>query len=121
MTGTVYDAIIKDLFLDAEHYYFNTTTDLLSALLSHKIDAAVEDEEVLYESKMNNPEITIIGEPVSEMPIAFAFPKNEKGNLLLRQMNEFITEVREGGMLDELKEKWADYESGPEMKDYTTL
>ena len=121
MTGTVYDAIIKDLFPDAEHYYFNTTTDLLSALLSHKIDAAVEDEEVLYESKMNNPEITIIGEPVSEMPIAFAFPKNEKGNLLLRQMNEFITEAREGGMLDELKEKWADYESGPEMKDYTTL
>ena len=121
MTGTIYDAIVKERFPDAEHYYFNTTTDLLSALLSHKIDAAVEDENVLNDSQKSSPEIILIGEPLSETPIAFAFPKNEKGDRLLEQMDKFIIEARESGKLKELEEKWENADDDVKMPDITKL
>ena len=121
VTGTIYDAIVKEEFPDAEYYYFNTNTDLCSALLSHKVDAIAQDENVLRESIKSNPEITMIGKPLIEIPIAFAFPKNEEGDQLLKQMNDFLMEERENGTLNELEEKWTKFDETTEVLHYTKL
>lgn len=121
VTGTIYDAIVKEEFPDAEYYYFNTITDLCSALLSHKVDAIAQDENVLRESIKSNPEITMIGKPLIEIPIAFAFPKNEEGDQLLKQMNDFLMEERENGTLNELEEKWTNFDETTEVLHYTKL
>ena len=92
MTGTIYDAIVKERFPEAEYQYFNTVTDLSSALLSHKVDAIVDDENLLNEIRRSNPEIVLIGDPISWVYIGFAYAKNEKGNMLRQQMNAFLAD-----------------------------
>ena len=119
MTGTIYDAIVKKRFPEAEYHYFNTVTDLSSALLSHKVDAIIEDENLLNEIHRSNPEIVMIGDPVSSVYIGFAYGKNEKGNTLRKQMNEFLAKAKNDGLLDQLEEKWVNYNTDTEMIDYS--
>ena len=121
MTGTIYDAIVKERFPEAEYQYFNTVTDLSSALLSHKVDAIVDDENLLNEIRRSNPEIVLIGDPISWVYIGFAYAKNEKGNMLRQQMNAFLAEARNSGLLDELEEKWKNYDANTAMIDYASL
>ncbi len=121
MTGTIYDAIIKERFPEAERQYYNTFTDLSSALLSHKVDALAEDENLINGVQRNNPGIVIIGEPITEVYIGFAFAKNDKGKTLHEQMNSFLSEMRNNGVLKELEEKWRNYDDNTEMFDYETL
>lgn len=120
-TGTVYDAASKETFPDSRFFYYNSNSDLTMALLNDKIDGFACDDTVINEIMKENPEIGCIDEPIESYNVAFAISKNERGEILTEQINETLKELRESGKLDELYNKWMNYDSDTEFYDISTL
>ena len=119
--GTIYDSITKKLFPDAEYLYFNSDADLTVALKGNKIDGFAGDDTIITEIVNENPEIVKIGEHISSIDTCFVFAKNEKGEQLAQMMNVLMQELRESGELDQLYEKWLNYNSNTETYDTSKL
>jgi polar amino acid transport system substrate-binding protein len=121
LTGSVYDVISKQLISEADFAYFNTISDLVSALHSDKIDAFAIDEYVIREVLARSPDLGYIKEEILSIDTALLFAKDDKGNLLLNQFNEFLTKAEKSGLRQELEDKWKNYDSHTVMADYTEL
>jgi len=119
--GTIYDGLTKRLFPDAVYYYYNNNTDLTAALKGHKIDGFVGDDAIIDEIARENPEVMKIGEHVTSFDVGLVFAKNEKGQKLSEMMNVLLKELKESGQMDELYQKWLNYDSDTGMMDITKL
>lgn len=54
-----------------------------------------------------NPDLTYIEEPISEiMEAAAAFPKTKRGRKLCDQYSEFLRSIKENGVYDEIQNTW---------------
>ena len=107
-TGTTFDEIVKQRLPDVTFSYFMTYTDMIAALQSGKIDAFACDEPVLRSIMRENSQVAMIPENLNTFDFAYIFRKDKKGAVLCDQMSEFIREMRDGGALSELDEKWFD-------------
>ncbi|MBQ3295331.1 MAG: transporter substrate-binding domain-containing protein [Erysipelotrichaceae bacterium] len=119
--GTIYDGLTKRLFPDAEYFYYNNNTDLTAALKGHKIDGFVADDAIIDEIIRENPEVMKIGEHVTSFDVGLVFAKNDKGKKLSEMMNVLLKELKDSGQMDELYNKWLNYDSNTEMLDIDKL
>lgn len=83
--------------------YYSSSADLILALRSGKIDAAVLNEAVGQLAINRTGDIAFFPEPVSEKEQGVAFPKGSK---LHAAWNEIIQRMREDGTADALWDKW---------------
>ena len=120
-TGTVYDAPTNERFPDSKFEYYSNSADLLEALRSGKIDAYASDYNLVREIVTDNPDIGYIPEVFIKQLPAFAFSKKEKGEKLMKQMNEFLSTIEESGLRQKLYNRWFEYYEDAEMADYSTL
>lgn len=110
-TGTIFDELIAKYFPNSEI----VTEDLLSALtidlLTDKIKGFLFDKPIAeYLSLKYSWRLAYFDlEDLTEYKNGFAFQKNEEGNVLLKEFNEFIKTLN----LTQIYKKWivADYES----------
>ena len=119
--GTIYDSISKKLFPNAQYLYFNNDADLTAALKGKKIDGFAGDDVIITEIVNQNPEVTKIGEHISAIEVCLVFAKNEKGEELAKMMNVLIQELKDSGELDELYNKWLNYDSNTKSYDIDQL
>ena len=112
MTGSNFEPASFKYFPDAEYIYYDSQSDLITALVANKIDCFLADEPLAAMAHSEQPEIDYLREPVEDDDYHFGFQKGTERSILLQgQFNEFLAKCRTDGKLDELKHKWID---GPE-------
>lgn len=121
LTGTIYDGITKNVLHEADYQYYSTITDLTSALLANKIEAFAEDESILKEIMKQNDDVGIIPQEISSVEVGVIFAKNEHGQKLRKEFNEYLSKVQASGLDKELYDKWENYTDDTTMIDYESL
>ncbi len=105
-TGSIFDKMIAEVMPDAKIAYFSTFTDEINALKAKKIDGICGTESTIRELMKQNGDISLTKDSMGEFGTCFLFPKNEKGEVLVGQMDAFITGLEESGELAHLHEVW---------------
>ncbi len=120
--GTVFDVFLKESIPDVQIEYFNTFTDEISALKSHKIDGVATLDIVINQLLLEDDSLAVVDGTIGAVPLGFVYPKNDKGKLLADQMSEFLAGMEKRGELEKLREVWdGDDESLKIVPDYSSL
>ena len=115
-TGSVQAIQVRERFPDADIFYYDSSTDMLAALRTGKIDAYADGEILVRYIMPENPDLTYLKEYISgTMQICAIFPKSEKGKALCDEFNSFLRQIKESGEYDELLETWL----GPDKEKMT--
>ena len=110
-TAVLYEELIRDRVPKTAFQYYTMPNDLILALTSGKIDAYLIEEVSFGVQKKNHPELTTIEEPAGYINATCIIGNNSKKDRILRELNEFIRESHENGMLAELYDYWiADFD-----------
>lgn len=105
-TGSVHYDMVKKAIPDAEISYFDTLANIINAVEANKIDAFALDEPVILNIEREKPNITHIDESLGNIDNAFIFAKNDYGNKLRDEFNEFMSRIKSDGTLKEIRSIW---------------
>ena len=104
LLGSVHDAYATEHFPQATILEYKSPSDLLLAVRSGKIDAAIYTRETLQEMLRDDPDLGLLGGNLESYPIATGF---RKGNSQLReQFNAFLATIRKNGVYDDMVQRW---------------
>lgn len=104
MTGTVYDAFVAGKYPQAKISRYNNTSDIVIAIQTGKIDAAVMDLSSARVLLKNNQDIGILSDNVLSMQYGIGFNKNNPG--LRQEFNSYLTKARGDGSYDAMYQRW---------------
>ncbi len=102
-TGSIADILVSSVIPDVTFSYFNNRIDQVEALKSGKVEAAPFDEPVAILAAALNPGLAVLPERVVEDHYGVALQKDSP---LTSQVNAAIAQLRESGILEQMKEKW---------------
>ena len=105
-TGTSYGPMLESNFPDSKISYYNSTTDLVTALTSGKIVSFPIDEPVIRYIMGENEKITYIQEYLEPFEFGCVFQKGDEGQKLRDEFNEFLSLLQTEGTLDEIQNIW---------------
>ena len=120
LLGSVFDSVSHTVLPDANYLYYKSYGDLVSALKTGKIDAFPTDYLDSLDMTAENEGLGYIDEALFPQEIAFMFNKDENGDKLRNQVNEFIKEAEKSGLKEELFHKW-EKDINADMYDYDKL
>ena len=104
-TGSVQAIQTRERFPDADLFYYDTSTDMLTALRTGKIYACAEADALVRYMMGENPDLICLEEYLKGgMQACAIFPKSEKGRALCDEFNDFLRQIKESGEYDEIKE-----------------
>ena len=107
MTGSAFEPTTMEKFPDSEYLYFNTYSDLNTALLEKRIDGYVADGPTAKATHTENADISYIDKPLAADSYYFMFSKTEaRSQTLLKQFNEMLAEMTSDGTLAKLQDIW---------------
>ena len=106
VTGSLYGGYSKEQFPNAKIKEFNNFSDVLVALKQGKVDGIMLDKPNFNSVARTDNSLKCITVPAYSVEIGFGFQKNDGGDALQVQMNEFLQELKENGRIDELIDKW---------------
>ena len=110
-TGSNFEPVTLEFYPDAEYFYYDSTSDLITALKTDKIDCFLEDEPVAAVIHGEQPDVDYIRQPLIDDDYSFCFQKDTpRSEMLQGQFNEYIARLKSEGKLDELKYKWTEGE-----------
>lgn len=110
-TAVLYEELIQDRVPDSTIQYYTMPNDMILALTSGKVDAYLIEEVSFGVQKKNHPELEVIEEPAGYISATCIIGENERQDELLSQLNQFIADSWENGLLDELYDYWiADFD-----------
>lgn len=108
LTGSNFPDVVKNVFPDAQQFYYDNVSDELLGLKSNKVDAVVIDEPVARNIVIEDSEIVIADGYLEEVDFAYAFQKNDEGKALSDDVSSFIRDLKANGDLKRLQDKWLD-------------
>lgn len=85
-TGSICDVAAQKQWPDVELQYYDSTANLLMALSQNKIGAFITDEPVARQTELTMGTVTMIPEYLMPDQYGFAFPKNDSGDKLKRNL-----------------------------------
>ncbi len=106
VTGSLYGGYSRELFPDAKIDEFNNFADVLMALKQGKVDGTMLDRPNFNAISRTESGLSCTTVPDYSVEIGFGFQKNDGGNELRAQMDEFLAKLRTEGKLDEMIETW---------------
>ncbi len=107
LTGSVQAIQAQERFPDAEFFYYDNRSDVVSALRSKKIDAFADSDAILMYMMAENPDITYIPEKLTQgMKAGAIFSKTKKGKALCDEYSKFLLKLKEDGTYDKILDKW---------------
>ncbi|MBQ7216609.1 MAG: transporter substrate-binding domain-containing protein, partial [Synergistaceae bacterium] len=121
-TGTICDQITARFLPTAELVYFDTQTDLVTALKTNKADAICTDIPIAKYMMSEYSNMAMLGEALTEDHLAPIFAKTEAGRKLCGKFTEFTKAAWENGTIQELESIWfGSDDSRRILKDYSNL
>ena len=110
-TAVLYEELIQDRVPDSTIQYYTMPNDMILALTSGKVDAYLIEEVSYGVQKKNHPELDVLEEPAGYLNATCIIGNNERQDVLLAELNEFIAESHANGLLAELYDYWiADFD-----------
>ncbi len=105
-TGTPQDQIVQDNISDAKLQYYNNVSDLTLALKTKKVDFIVLSTVNYYGLVQQNPEFGYLDISLKTYDVGTIFPKNENGEALRKQFNQYIAKIKESKELEKIQNQW---------------
>ncbi|MBQ3920401.1 MAG: ABC transporter permease subunit, partial [Oscillospiraceae bacterium] len=105
-TGTVFDEMVKENIPGAEISYYNSYTDLLSALKAGLIDGFAGDEPMVKYMMTEDGSVGYLSDYMDSYSFAFAFSKDDDGEKLCDEFSEYIRKIRSDGTLQKIDQTW---------------
>lgn len=122
LTGSVYDDYTKEMFPEAERSYYTLMSDLILAVDQEKIDGYMTENIYVAAAQWEGAKIESLAETLDQTHAGFIFRKDDPGSLVLRtQLNDFIAEAKQSGLLAQLNEKWFGAAEPEEHPDFDAL
>ncbi|MCR5761148.1 MAG: transporter substrate-binding domain-containing protein [Sphaerochaetaceae bacterium] len=119
-TAVLYEELIMDRVPNTTFQYYTMPTDMIQALKSGKIAAYLVEGVGYYVHKANHPELETFKEIPGYISASNIIGNNERTERLLSEMNEFIANGYENGLLGddgELYQYWiADFDPETDTK-----
>lgn len=109
MIGSVAENIAIEKFPNAEIVYFNENMDAVAALKAGQIDGVITSYPTVFYCAKYNDDLTYIDEPLSSDISGVAVKKGEEE--LLKEIDDFITSLKEDGTLEDMESRWFNLES----------
>ncbi|MBQ9518273.1 MAG: transporter substrate-binding domain-containing protein, partial [Firmicutes bacterium] len=106
VTGSSYDKNITKNYPGAKIKFFASTTDMITALKTNKIDAFIEDKPKAELILRQDDSLTSNDTGFGNFDMAYIFARTPKGALLCGKFDKFIEEQRKNGNLKKLEQKW---------------
>lgn len=104
LPGTYAMFVADEKYKNAKKQNFNTISDAVTAVLYGKVDGLIFDKQILEYNAVNNPELTLLPEKISDEYISAGAPfKNEE---LMKKVNTFIKNYRKDGTYDDMYKRW---------------
>ena len=93
---------------NAQISYFSTFPDMEAALKAEKIDGFPGDGLVVRMMAAEDSSLFVMDEKLRSYDCGVVLPKNEKGDRLGKELNEWIAEAKKTGELDAMVDKWVE-------------
>lgn len=104
LLGSVHDEYAAKNYPDAEVIQYKAAADVLVALKSKKIDAAIYNREAMTEILKTDETMDFLEKNLYENPIGMGFNKNN--TKLLEEFNTFLEKIKGNGVYDEMLQRW---------------
>ena len=102
--GSIQDIAVTSLAPDADILRMATTTDLLAALESGKVDVAGSESLSLDFNREIADKVDSVGAGLESIPVAAIF---KRGNTALQQdFNQFLADIRRDGTYQKIYDRW---------------
>ena len=102
--GSIQDIAVTGMAPDADILRMTTTTDLLAALESGKVDVAGSESLSLDFNREIADKVDSVGAGLESIPVAAIF---KRGNTALQQdFNQFLAEIRRDGTYQKIYDRW---------------
>lgn len=105
LLGSAYDKYATDNFPQAKIMQYNTASDLVLAVKTDKVDAAMFDEDPLREILRLNPDIGLLGAPLFSFPVGVGISKQNEA--LRLSFNQFLAQIKQNGIYDDMVARWS--------------
>lgn len=106
MTGSCFDVYASEYLPDTERVHCNSPADLVINLKQSKIDGILMDKCFYAPLYWDDNNLSYVEMDLPDTEYAAIFPKSNKSDKLKAELDEYIAEQNENGMLKELGEKW---------------
>lgn len=104
LLGSVHDKYAIQHYPDATVMQYKTTSDLVLAVKSGKVDAAMYDSVPLQEILRYNSDLTMLDETLFSFPIGIGI--NKENAELRSRFNQFLADIRKNGIYDDMFARW---------------
>lgn len=104
LLGSVHDTYMMKHYPNAATLQYKSPSEILLAVRSGKVDAAIYTTESLKEMLRNDNELTIVGDTLFTVPIAMGF--NKANDVLREKFNAFLKNIRNDGVFDDMLNRW---------------
>ena len=119
-TAVLYEDLIRDRVPDTTFQYYTMPNDMIYALASGKVDAYLIEEVSFGVQKANHPELECLQEPAGYINATCIIGNNDRQDRILKEINQFIKDSTESGLMDELYDYWiADFDPETDTCDIT--
>ncbi len=102
--GSAHDTFVQRNLPDAQLLQFISTSDLIVAVETNKVDAAMMDEDVLNVIVAERPLLQKFGESHFTAQVGAGF--NKRNDALREQFNTFLETIRRDGTYDDMVRRW---------------
>jgi len=102
--GTAHDTYATRSFPDATICQYRSYSDLVMAVKSGKIDAALMDAEPLRIIMRQDDSLGVLGKPLLYSDVAIGFGKENEN--LRKRFNTFLSGIRRNGVYDDMINRW---------------
>jgi polar amino acid transport system substrate-binding protein len=104
LLGSAHDTFATRNYPEATILQYKTPADVVLAVRTGKVDAALFDAEPLRDVLRHDSSIGIVGDPLFSFPIAAGF--NSTNDALREQFNRFLADIRRNGVYDNMVRRW---------------
>jgi polar amino acid transport system substrate-binding protein len=104
LLGSVHDTYALKEFPEAELFQYKSPSEILLAVKSGKVDAAIYTTESLIVILRDEKDLALLGDTLFSVPIGMGF--NKSSTELRKKFNSFLKEVKENGIFEDMVTRW---------------
>ncbi|MEI6066580.1 MAG: ABC transporter permease subunit [Methylococcaceae bacterium] len=104
LLGSVHDTYAMEHYPKATILQYKSLPDLLLAVRSGKVDAAIYTRETLLEILRGDSELGLLGNSLLSYPIGMGF--NKENGILRERFNVFLKQIKSNGDFDDMVKRW---------------
>ena len=121
LTGSSFEPLAKERFPNAKRQYHSFVSDMVLAMSQGKIDGFIGEMVYIVAARWEGVKIKAVKEAIDQTNAGYIFQKNGPNEAIREQLNEFIRNSKENGLLDTLYAKWLGDEEPNEWFDPSSL